>query len=143
MKDRAGAWLNILRLGLKQGGAPLSSVRSSKGQRYPHVTPSVLHCYSVGGPTLQGPQVSHRREFENSCTLGGGWSVWRAGCYAGVKIRRDISDCWPHGQLVIRVEWSQDRLCPWNEQLEQCFCLKKMGRGCVSWESKRVLILLY
>ena len=55
--------------------------------------------------------------------------MWRAGCYAGVKIRRDISDLdWPHGQLVIRVEWSQDRLCPWNEQLEEWFCLKKMAR---------------
>ena len=92
MKDGAEVLLNILRLGLKQGGAPLSSVRSTKGQRYPHVTLPVLHCYSRGHPTLAVLARSTSLEFENSCTLGGGWSVWRAGCYAGVKIRRDISD---------------------------------------------------
>ena len=66
-----GVWrtgLNILRLGLKQGGAPLSSVRSTKGQRYPHVTLSVLHCCSVGLPTLpaqvRSTSLAHKRVWE-------------------------------------------------------------------------------
>ena len=65
MKDRAGALLNILRLGLKQGGAPLSSVRSTKGQRYP-----MLHrqCCTVIALAVQHCKV-HKSRTEESLRI--------------------------------------------------------------------------